>query len=139
MKEYLELYLRYRTMNRKVSQMLGIRYRDRRIERYLLRNIVAFSRSKNEKEKNVEKRENKIKKLKENSESFIEYYRKRGISVGFRGLDLIACRILVLYFLEGYDEIDSEISRIGNAFAREYLRRKLGEATNEDQQYRAVL
>ena len=126
-------------MNRKVSQMLGIRYRDRRIERYLLRNIVAFSRSKNEKEKNVEKRENKIKKLKENSESFIEYYRKRGISVGFRGLDLIACRILVLYFLEGYDEIDSEISRIGNAFAREYLRRKLGEATNEDQQYRAVL
>ena len=139
MKEYLELYLRYKTMNRKVSQMLGIRHRDRKIERYLLINIVAFSRSKNEKEKNVGKRENKIKKLKENSESFIEYYRKRGISVGFRGLDLIACRILVLYFLEGYDEIDSEISRIGNAFAQEYLRRKLGGAINEDQQYRAVL
>lgn len=111
-------------MNIDVSQTLGIK-RDKKIEFYLLKNIRAFSnyknRIKNEKEKNE-----MFRRLKENNRSFIDYYYKRNINAGFKGLDLIACRILVIYFLEnGYEAIEDEINKIEDQFSRVYLRNRI--------------
>lgn len=113
-----------------MSRILGIR-RDIRIEIYLLLNIIAFS-----KRKNVDK---KINRLKENSRSFIEYYKKRKISVGFKGLDLIACRILIISSMEKKYNYKNELAAIDNEFSREYLLRKLKLPGSSWQQRKAVL
>ncbi len=138
MKEYLDLYLCYRRLNIKMSRILGIK-RDRRIEFYLLTNIKTFS----DYDKGMiseDAMKEKVRRLREGSKSFVEHYRKRGISVGFKGLDLMACRILVIDALEnGFDYLNSEVNELDNVFSREYLLQRIGKVKHQNQQDEAVL
>ena len=110
----LRFFLDYRKENKIVSESLGIKRRDKKIEICLMLGLWKSNKF--------------IKRLKRNCRCYLEYYEERELELSFKDLNYIVSRITTIYNIIQDEEIlEAEFENIENCFSRSYVESKVKE------------